>query len=1064
MSYNIHQVNVRTIRRAGGDSTSAWVAKYDNTHYKDLGVHGFMETNIEILCEEILVDSVASAQLAGVDAFIWAHYENDFPTGTGGSAKGPFGESSPAPCVPDSIPNCGCSLTNRYYQDHPEDSMHWLAGHEYGHNIGFGGGHPRSYVSSDCAGIEGTYDNFGYYTNMKKFFNSFSDTSGFVSVHPFHANAVGWIDSTRVLEIAADTTDVTLHDIRGSQGKLVKIPTAIDKKKGEQGYFCIAYHAGTGADSVLGGEGLVITEVIYPPVGAPLWDLVVARGLFDPCREGFPADPLRGKDGLDTLKTYTTRSFDLFGTSLGASTYNEFSWRTNPTTNLYDLWYTDWYGSGDVRHLRSVVTGISVQNIRRYPAFDRAKIDVFFGPMPDSCSISLSDSVVATCPAMDADSLAIALTLKDIHGNYVDGLAADSIYVVAISDTSGTVASCGSDTTWATSDTDANGRTTIVLADFIGCGEVGLDVCAMDMLIGRDWVQVRSVDTNANCIVGDDGESIPQTSCGDFDNSGGVPDAADTTFYESHFAHSNLVLPDSCSVSWSDSVIATCPALDADSLVITVTLVDGSGARVVGFGADSIWAFAERDSSVLKCRTSSDTVHAEADTDVDGKARMVFADLVGCGNVDFEVYLESYGIELLLDSDSAAVRSVDANANCIVGDYYETIPATSCGDFDDNGTARAAGDSAIYNSHIGHFYVDGGYSASLLNVSPGAFLRYCPEGDTTGTYKSSYFVVSVNLKDGHDRTVPNVPGDSVYIEIPAPSGSAFRFHCGTSNRRAWALADGTLGGVLSVPVYHGGGHSLDLDVKAYAVMLSDTALVGSTQIDTVRSFDIGGSGQVNNDDMSTFSGDYMQYYNFGIYNYRSDFDGDYPLEVDDDDFDFMNHHYKHKCADEAMPDSLDCDDFPEEDIEGLRNIVSDAVLDNWIGRASNYTLKTFLECVRALPEPDSLEFGRRDGPQAVSIELLPVRTALMQNCPNPFGTGTMIKYQVAPPGGHVKIRIFDAAGRLVRTLVDQHMAPGFYDTPWDGRNDNGRKLAVGVYFYQMNAPRFESDKKMIIAR
>lgn len=248
-------------------------------------------------------------------------------------------------------------------------------------------------------------------------------------------------------------------------------------------------------------------------------------------------------------------------------------------------------------------------------------------------------------------------------------------------------------------------------------------------------------------------------------------------------------------------------------------------------------------------------------------------------------------------------------------------------------------------------------------------------------------------------------------------------------------------------------------------MLTDTVLVGSTEIDTVRSFDIGGSGQVNNADMSTFTGDYMQWLNFGIYNYRSDFDGDYPLEVDDDDFDFMNHHYRDQCASSAMPDSIDCDYFPEEDIADLRKKASDTVLETWISRATNYTLKTFLECIRALPEPDSLEFGPGpESPQPMSVELLPAQTLLMQNYPNPFGAGTMIRYQVAPPGGHVKIQIFDAAGRLVKTLKDQDMAPGFYDTPWDGKNNNGRKMATGIYFYQMRAPGFKSDKKMMMIR
>ena len=102
--------------------------------------------------------------------------------------------------------------------------------------------------------------------------------------------------------------------------------------------------------------------------------------------------------------------------------------------------------------------------------------------------------------------------------------------------------------------------------------------------------------------------------------------------------------------------------------------------------------------------------------------------------------------------------------------------------------------------------------------------------------------------------------------------------------------------------------------------------------------------------------------------------------------------------------------------------------------------------------------------QTASMTVLPQSTAMAQSCPNPFRGAALINYHLAAPGGAVKILIFDAAGRLVRTLVDKEVPPGFYSTLWDGRKENGQELPSGVYLYQMKAPGFVSSKRMVLLR
>ena len=68
--------------------------------------------------------------------------------------------------------------------------------------------------------------------------------------------------------------------------------------------------------------------------------------------------------------------------------------------------------------------------------------------------------------------------------------------------------------------------------------------------------------------------------------------------------------------------------------------------------------------------------------------------------------------------------------------------------------------------------------------------------------------------------------------------------------------------------------------------------------------------------------------------------------------------------------------------------------------------------------------------------------------PNPFNPVTTIEYTVAAPS-RVIIRVYDVAGRVVRTLIDSHVAAGRRTAVWDGATDAGPRAASGVYFVKM---------------
>ena len=93
----------------------------------------------------------------------------------------------------------------------------------------------------------------------------------------------------------------------------------------------------------------------------------------------------------------------------------------------------------------------------------------------------------------------------------------------------------------------------------------------------------------------------------------------------------------------------------------------------------------------------------------------------------------------------------------------------------------------------------------------------------------------------------------------------------------------------------------------------------------------------------------------------------------------------------------------------------------------------------------------------------PAATALGRAWPNPFNPVTTIPFSIRAKG-LVQLRIYDVAGRLVRTLVNEVREAGSYEARWDGRNDGGRQAASGVYFCRFEAPGYEKTIKTVMLR
>ena len=104
-------------------------------------------------------------------------------------------------------------------------------------------------------------------------------------------------------------------------------------------------------------------------------------------------------------------------------------------------------------------------------------------------------------------------------------------------------------------------------------------------------------------------------------------------------------------------------------------------------------------------------------------------------------------------------------------------------------------------------------------------------------------------------------------------------------------------------------------------------------------------------------------------------------------------------------------------------------------------------------------------PSAVELidRSIPREFDLAQNYPNPFNPSTMIEFSV-PNESRIRIRIIDASGRDVATLVDGIRAAGRYAVRWDGRGGKGMPVGSGVYFYRMESSLYSKTRKMVVVR
>ncbi|MDP2960813.1 MAG: FlgD immunoglobulin-like domain containing protein, partial [candidate division Zixibacteria bacterium] len=102
--------------------------------------------------------------------------------------------------------------------------------------------------------------------------------------------------------------------------------------------------------------------------------------------------------------------------------------------------------------------------------------------------------------------------------------------------------------------------------------------------------------------------------------------------------------------------------------------------------------------------------------------------------------------------------------------------------------------------------------------------------------------------------------------------------------------------------------------------------------------------------------------------------------------------------------------------------------------------------------------------------LVPTNYSLGQNYPNPFNPATTIPFQVYSlefgVGRPIRttLTVYNILGQRVRTLVDENKLPGRYEVIWDGKDEKGKEVSSGIYFYRLEIGGSKETEKMVLLK
>jgi hypothetical protein len=94
---------------------------------------------------------------------------------------------------------------------------------------------------------------------------------------------------------------------------------------------------------------------------------------------------------------------------------------------------------------------------------------------------------------------------------------------------------------------------------------------------------------------------------------------------------------------------------------------------------------------------------------------------------------------------------------------------------------------------------------------------------------------------------------------------------------------------------------------------------------------------------------------------------------------------------------------------------------------------------------------------------VPLRFAMDPGRPNPFRRTLTIAFSPPVPE-HVRLKVFDLQGRVLRTVVDAKYEPGRWEVIWDGADQAGHRLPAGLYLLRLEAGSHRAQRKALLLK
>jgi beta-glucanase (GH16 family) len=159
-------------------------------------------------------------------------------------------------------------------------------------------------------------------------------------------------------------------------------------------------------------------------------------------------------------------------------------------------------------------------------------------------------------------------------------------------------------------------------------------------------------------------------------------------------------------------------------------------------------------------------------------------------------------------------------------------------------------------------------------------------------------------------------------------------------------------------------------------------------------------------------------------------------------------------------------DFNGVDKTGDINVPVTGGWQTWTSVTATAALSPGEQIMRFVPTTEGFNLNYIDiqTPTAVASAPGAPRYALHPCAPNPFNPSTTIAYDL-PERSTVDLVVYDTAGRVVRTLVAaENVAAGRHEVVWNGRDDDGRPTASGVYFCRLVAGGYSETRRITLIR